>query len=140
MREPSRRKVVLCYLAVATTSAATTTNASRRIQERFIAPCCWTENLAVHRSPAAEEMRAEVDRLVASGKTETEIVDIYVARYGEKVLREPRGKRFTWLLATPIGAAAIGLVSLVAYVRRIRRLPEQISAGVIAPVYDRDLK
>jgi cytochrome c-type biogenesis protein CcmH/NrfF len=90
----------------------------RRVQERFVAPCCWQENLAIHQSPAAEEMRAEVARLAESGKTEQEIVDYYVARYGERILREPLGSRWIWLTFTPIAAAALAALLLGRYIKR----------------------
>ena len=69
----------------------------RRLQGRFLAPCCWQESLAVHQSEIAVELRAEIARLAAAGRTENEIVDTLVARYGERILVEPRGTRLRWL-------------------------------------------
>ena len=37
----------------------------RSLEERFIAPCCWSEPVSVHRSPLAGEMRSEIARMVA---------------------------------------------------------------------------
>jgi cytochrome c-type biogenesis protein CcmH len=94
----------------------TTDPALRRIQERFLAPCCWNESLALHRSPDANEMRAEIARMVAAGKTEQEIVDRYVALHGERILREPRGTRFQWLNWIPVVAVGLGFALLLWYV------------------------
>lgn len=96
----------------------------RRIQERFMAPCCWHENVAIHQSPTAEAMRAEIVKFVADGRTEAEIVEVYVARYGERILREPRGSRSFWLRTAPIGAAALGLGGLAWGLARMRRKAE----------------
>lgn len=65
-------------LLTAPSAIAATTDSVRTITERFVAPCCWRENLAVHQSPDAEKTRAEIVQLVAAGKTEDEIVEHYV--------------------------------------------------------------
>jgi cytochrome c-type biogenesis protein CcmH len=91
------------------------------IQERFVAPCCWNDSLADHRSPKALEMKKEIDAHVAQGKTEQQIVDHYVAQYGERILRVPRGARRTWLFVTPVLFLAAGGLSLSWFLRRQRR-------------------
>ena len=91
----------LVFLAPLSLTATETGAEARRIEARFVAPCCWRENLAVHDSPVAKQLRSEIERLVASGQTESQIVDEYVARYGERILREPRGARFQILTITP---------------------------------------
>ena len=93
---------------------------ARRIEARFVAPCCWHENLAVHNSPAADQMRAEIAMLVASGRTETEIVDHYVARYGERILREPRGQRWLWLTLTPVFVLGCASAQLLLFLWRVK--------------------
>jgi len=93
---------------------------ARQIEARFVAPCCWHENLAVHDSPAADEMRAEIARLIASGRTETEIVDHYVARYGERILREPRGQRWLWLTLTPVFVLGCASAQLLRFLSRVK--------------------
>jgi cytochrome c-type biogenesis protein CcmH len=129
---PSRRFFLM--LAAAPLAAAEN---PRRIQERFMAPCCWHENVAIHQSPTAEAMRAEIVKLVADGRTEAEIVEIYVARYGERILREPRGSRSFWLRTAPIGAAALGLAGLAWGLARMRRKAEPSpETGDLPPLPD----
>jgi cytochrome c-type biogenesis protein CcmH len=129
--------LTLLLAAVATASAAEAQDASRRIEERFLAPCCWRENLAVHRSPEAEEMRAEILQLVKSGKTESEIVDFYVARYGERILREPRGGLSLWLSVVPMLVILAGALLVAGYiVRARRRLAEVAPAEALPPLPD----
>jgi len=70
---------------------------TRKLQARFIAPCCWSETVAVHRSESAAGMRDEIARFVDDGKSEDEIVAFYVAKYGERILLEPRGQKLTQL-------------------------------------------
>lgn len=61
---------VVAGLLPAQSAIAATTDSLRVITERFVAPCCWRENLAVHQSPDAVKMRAEIVQLVAAGRTE----------------------------------------------------------------------
>jgi len=91
-----------------------------KIEARFVAPCCWHENLAVHNSPAADAMRAEIATLIASGRTEKEIMDHYVARYGERILREPRGQRWLWLTMTPVFVLGCASAQLLRFLLRVK--------------------
>lgn len=104
----------------------------RRIEERFIAPCCWSESVAVHRSEVAAEMRAEIARMLAQGKTEDQIVAHFVARYGERVLIVPRGPSAVWLAMIPWVALAFGLLVLAWFIRR-RRATEPAQAARSLP-------
>ena len=110
--------MLIAFVLSAATDAGTST---RKVEERFLAPCCWRENLAVHRSPEAEEMRRELRKLVISGRTEDEIVRFYVARYGPRILREPEGDAALWLKAVPVAAGAIGLLLVAGYIKRAQR-------------------
>jgi cytochrome c-type biogenesis protein CcmH len=94
---------------------------TKKLQERFIAPCCWSESLAVHRSETAEQMRAEIATLARAGKQEDEIVAFFVARYGERILMEPQGGKSALLTAIPAVAGGMGLLGLVLYLVRFRR-------------------
>ncbi len=85
---------------------------AKKLQGKFIAPCCWNESVAVHRSESAAEMRAEIASMVTSGKSEEEIVAFYVAKHGERILLEPRGLKLKWLTAIPFVAFGAGGVSV----------------------------
>ena len=72
-------------------------------------------------SGAAEKMRAEIERMVAEGRTERQVIDFYKAQYGMRILREPEG--VTWWAATLVPGAALvfGLAVLVRFLRNTRR-------------------
>ena len=128
-----RASFVGLLLAIAPMLAADIADPARAVEERFLAPCCWRENLAVHRSPDAEAMRAEIRQLVSSGKTEFEIVDHFVAKYGERILREPRGAVSVWLIVVPVVVLFGGVMLLVGFLMYTRRsLPAVTPAGVLA--------
>lgn len=114
--------LAMCSLVACQHGAfAVDANGAHRIQNRFIAPCCWSQSVAMHDSPVAREMRDEIVKLVSEGKTEEEIVDFYVTRYGERILRLPRGKAWIWLNAVPIGALSVGAAGVVLFLARARK-------------------
>ena len=94
----------------------------RQIEARFVSPCCWRENLAMHDSQVAEQLRALITQMVESGRTEPQIVDYMVARFGERILREPTGTRFRFLTITPIVALGIGFLLVIRYLLHARHL------------------
>lgn len=59
---------------------------------------CQNETLASSRAELANDLRVEVRGLVKAGKTDTEIKEYLVARYGDFVLYRPEVKPVTWLL------------------------------------------
>jgi cytochrome c-type biogenesis protein CcmH len=111
----------------------------RNLQSRFIAPCCWSEPVSVHRSPLADEMRGEIAKMIASGKTDDEIVTHFVGQYGERVLMAPRGPRSIWLTVTPFVALALAGAWLIRYLTR-RKGEQTPSLQAAAPVRDEDLE
>jgi len=48
----------------------------RKVEERLLAPCCYTQSIAVHGSEVADQMRAEVTEMVVQGRTENEITGV----------------------------------------------------------------
>jgi cytochrome c-type biogenesis protein CcmH len=114
--------------AIAWAGPAGSADSVRQIELRFVAPCCRHENLAVHNSPAAAQMRAEIAALVARGDSEERIVNRFVAQYGEQILAEPRGRLFWILTATPVLFSLTASAVLIAALKRLRaraaRVPE----------------
>lgn len=105
---------------------------ARALQEKLIAPCCWSESVAAHRSEVAAEMRAEIARMVQEGRSDREILDFYKAKYGTRILMEPEGQLRVWAYTIPAAAAVLGLGLVVWLIRRmVRPQPEdsESSAG-----------
>ncbi len=114
---------------------------SRKVQNRFIAPCCWQESVAVHQSETAVAMREEITRLTRQGMSEDQIVARYVSRYGERILWAPRGRRYIWLVVMPIAALLAGSLLLAYYLLRHRRAqPAAAPGAAIASVTDDELE
>lgn len=82
---------------------------------------CQNQNLADSDADLAADLRREVQRMIREGKSDQEIVDFMVARYGDFVLYRPPLKAKTLLLwAGPFVLAIGGLLILLLQLRRRR--------------------
>ena len=89
------------------------------ISEELRCLVCQNESLAASRAELAEDLRREVRKLIHDGKSDPEIRDYLVARYGDFVLYRPPVKPTTWLLWFGPFALLVGaLIGLITYLRR----------------------
>ena len=80
---------------------------------------CQNESLAGSRADLAMDLRRELRELIKQGKTDDQIKEFMVSRYGDFVLYRPPVKPTTWLLwAGPFGLMVIGVFALFRYLRR----------------------
>ena len=94
---------------------------ARSLEAKIMAPCCWSQPVSQHSSEAATQIKTEIRQNLAAGKSEREILDSYVSRYGERILASPpfRGLNILvyllpWVgLALGGGALAIALKRLL---------------------------
>jgi cytochrome c-type biogenesis protein CcmH len=94
---------------------------AREIEDNLIAPCCWTQPVSEHSSDVAEKIRKEVREMVAAGKSRDEILDRYVAEYGERILATPRAKGFNRLVyILPWLALILGAWLLILLLKKLR--------------------
>lgn len=90
---------------------------------------CQNQSLSDSNAQIAVDLRREVLALMREGRSDTEIRDHLVARYGEFVLYRPRLHGATWLLwFGPLLFVLGGVVALVAVLRRGRRQPAAAAA------------
>jgi cytochrome c-type biogenesis protein CcmH len=90
-------------------------------------PKCLNESIADSDAPVAADLRREVHRLVAEGKSDGEVKDFLSSRYGEFVLYRPRVAPVTYALwGGPFVFLVIGSVVFwrVLRVRRNQPLDE----------------
>jgi len=94
---------------------------AREIEDQLIAPCCWSQPVSQHDSEVSQQIRDEVSTMLAAGKSRDEILDFFVARYGERILVTPRAKGFNTLVyILPWAALPIGVWILVLLIRKLR--------------------
>lgn len=117
--------VVLGLLALASPALAATPRTSiAEVEGEVMCPICGTL-LELAESPQAQRERVLVKRLIAEGRTKTEVKDVLVAQYGKAVLALPGDSGFD-LTAYLVPAIAFVLagVGLALGVRRWRRAAE----------------
>jgi cytochrome c-type biogenesis protein CcmH len=68
------------------------------IAEELRCLVCQNESLAGSRADLANDLRREVRTLIKAGKSDAEIKEFLVSRYGDFVLYRPQIKPVTWLL------------------------------------------
>ncbi len=95
------------------------------IAEELRCLVCQNESLAGSRADLAMDLRREVRSLIKSGKTDAEIKEFLVSRYGDFVLYRPPVKPTTWLLWFGPLILLIGAVwILISIVRRSQHLTD----------------
>lgn len=90
-----------------------------RLTQELRCLVCQNESLAASNADLAQDLRREVYHMILDGKSDKEIVDFLVARYGDFVLYRPPVKNTTYLLwGGPLLLFIVGAVVLVVLVRR----------------------
>jgi len=80
---------------------------------------CQNQTIADSHADLANDFRREIRKLIAEGKSDSEIMEFMVDRYGDFVRYRPPLKATTVLLwAGPGAALLIGLAALIRYLRR----------------------
>lgn len=86
-----------------------------RIAKGLYCPVCPNTPLDVCNTQACIDWRADIKKMVQEGKTEQQIRDAFVARYGPQVLGAPPAEGFNWL-AYILPVIGIGLGAAVAWI------------------------
>ena len=82
-------------------------------------PKCQNQNLADSNSPISQDLRAEVQRLLELGMTNSEIEQYLTARYSEFILYRPQVNNNTYLLwLAPVVILLIGMAIVFGLSRR----------------------
>ncbi|MEO7010434.1 MAG: cytochrome c-type biogenesis protein, partial [Caldimonas sp.] len=90
---------------------------------------CQNESLAVSPAALAEDLRRDIRTQIREGKTDAEVIDFLVSRYGDFVLYRPPFKPSTWLLwGGPFVFLVLGLVVLLRYLSRRPRNDTPLSS------------
>ncbi|WP_396625241.1 cytochrome c-type biogenesis protein CcmH [Luteitalea sp.] len=103
---------------------------ARVVDAMLIAPCCFSQQVSVHQSPAADEVRRDVRRRLAEGQSRQQIVDAYVAQHGKRILAVPPAEGFDLtlhLMPLALLLASVGLA--LAIVRRFG--PSTLAAAAV---------
>jgi len=89
-----------------------------KLSEELRCLVCQNQNIAESNADLAKDLRLEIYTMLSQGKTEEEIVDFMVQRYGDYVLYRPPLKPMTWLLwFGPAIVFAFGLIFVVRFMK-----------------------
>ena len=92
---------------------------------------CQNQNLAGSDADLARDLRRETYEMLSQGKSQQQVVDFMVARYGDFVLYRPQFKSTTYLLW--LGPFLLLLCVLVFLVRRLKFAPSpEVDAQALA--------
>ena len=95
-----------------------------KLSEKLRCLVCQNQSIADSSAELAQDLRRQIREQVAAGKTDDQIVEYMVARYGDFVLYEPPVKATTVLLwAGPALLLVVGFAGLVHLVRARRAEP-----------------
>ncbi len=90
-----------------------------KLAEELRCLVCQNESLAGSRADLANDLRREIRDLIKAGKSDKEIIDYLVQRYGDFVLYRPPVKSTTYLLwGGPFLLLVGGGLALILYLRR----------------------
>ncbi len=92
---------------------------------------CQNQNLADSDADLAKDLRRETYEMLQQGKSQQQVIDFMVARYGDFVLYRPQFKTSTYLLW--LGPFLLLVIVLVIVVRRLRAAarPVEVDANAL---------
>ncbi|GAA5502454.1 hypothetical protein Dxin01_02198 [Deinococcus xinjiangensis] len=96
-----------------------------RIGMKIHCPICSGESIAQSQTDISRQMMNQVREMVKAGRPEQEILNSFVASYGERILLEPPKRGITSLLWTlPVALLIFGALMWWLYLQRASRPPE----------------
>lgn len=103
------------------------------LSKKLACPVCDGQSIADSQARLAREMKQTIETQVQSGKSDEEIIDFFVARFGEEVLLEPPREGVNLALWwIPVVALLLGALVVGLYLRDNLR-PARRAAGPEPP-------
>lgn len=116
-------------------------NQINNIARQLISPCCWKQTVDVHPSESSDKIKAEIEAALMAGQTEEEIINRFVAEYGERILAIPKATGFNWMLwILPALFLVTGSMVVVIILRHISHLRAGVKVSRSLPIDAADLK
>jgi cytochrome c-type biogenesis protein CcmH len=108
----------------------------RAVSMRLRCPVCQGESIQDSPAELAAQMKGLVREQLASGKSEREVMDYFLAKYGQWIMLEPRAEGFNlFVYLLPILFIVIGGGAIWVAVRRWTRPMDvpSVTAHVVGP-------
>jgi cytochrome c-type biogenesis protein CcmH len=119
VRPDQRADRIAADAPVAQTADPAVEAKTRDVAAQLRCPVC--QGLSIQDSPSelAQEMKAVVREQLAAGKSEAQVKQFFVAKYGEWILLQPEASGFNLLVyALPVVALLVGAALVIVVVRR----------------------
>jgi len=117
--------LILCSPAMAGPDPALELRAAR-LEQQLRCLVCQNQTIADSQAQLALDLKQQVREQLARGRSEQDVIDFMVQRYGDFVLYKPPVKPATWLLwFGPFVLLAGGLVALLLTLRKRATLIEE---------------
>ena len=116
--------IILCLWAGAATAAEDLDKRTAALAEELRCLVCQNQTLADSNAPLAVDLRKQIREQMKAGKSERDVIDFMVARYGDFVLYRPPFKASTLALWASPFLILLGGVWLLARRIRGRRIEE----------------
>ncbi|HWV15687.1 MAG TPA: cytochrome c-type biogenesis protein [Cellvibrio sp.] len=122
--------LMLCALSLHSQAAIETHSFANDVErlryqsfiEEMRCPKCQNQNLAGSDSPISMDLRRELYQMIKDGRSDGEIVNFMVTRYGDFILYRPRVTPATYFLwGAPVVLLILGVVIVLLIVRKRRR-------------------
>ena len=97
---------------------ATGARRAAALAEQLRCLVCQNQSIAESNAELAVDLRREINEQIRAGRSDSDIVDFMVARYGDFVLYRPPVKPHTLLLW--FGPALLAVAALIAFMRALR--------------------
>ncbi len=105
----------------------------RELTKELRCPKCQNQDIADSNAPIAADLRREIFRMLGEGKSNQQIVDFMVDRYGDFVRYKPALTAKTWLLWFGPAALLLGGIGVMAVIVRKRRAPASNGSADLSP-------
>jgi cytochrome c-type biogenesis protein CcmH len=123
------RVAIACVLLALVASSAIASNSATQLDatgarraaalaEQLRCLVCQNQSIAESSAELAVDLRREINEQIRAGRSDQDIIDFMVARYGDFVLYRPPVKPHTWLLW--FGPALLAIGALFAFARALR--------------------
>ena len=111
------------------------------LDKQLMCPVCDGQTIDESHAQIAQDMKLSVREQIAEGKSNQEIRDYFVARYGESVLASPEASGFNllvWIMPAIIGGG--GALAVFWVLKNMRKKSAEAAAEAPVTVADRQLE